>query len=326
MAFLTPVSVANRALQHLGIPRIVAFTDSSKQAKETNFLIDMVRRAELRRSIWTFATRRAVLRANAATSKLVTFDTYSSVQAYTAGDIVQTSDGYLWLNVLANTGTTPGAGGIAPPWVPYFGSVMAHAHDTATSYFPGDVVFITTAYYICNLAHSNQTPPNATYWHAIADAVGAVPTVLSPVQYNMPAAASTRNVYRLPANFIRVAPQDPKAAAITRPGVTAGMHFNDWEIENGNILTADTAPILIRFVSDHADVMTMNDMFCETWAARMALELCESFTQSHEKKVDMMAIYDRCLRMAKFTNAIEEGSSEGEPPEGQQAATQQQQG
>jgi hypothetical protein len=322
MAFLTPVSVANRTAQHLGEPRITLFTDSSKFAKEAGFAIDMVRRSELRRSVWTFATRRAVLRPTSATSKLVTFDTYSAAQAYTAGDIVQTSDGYLWLCIVAATGTTPGAGGIAPPWVPYYGSVMAHDWDAAVAYLPGDLVFETTVFSICILANTNQNPPNATYWHVIADATGAVPAVLAPTQYNTPAGASTRNVYRLPANFVRVAPQNPKAAAITRPNTTAGMHFNDWEIEGQNLLTDDTSPILFRFGTDIQDVTSMPDLFCETWAARLALDLCETVTQSQQKKADMLALYNECLDMAAFTNAIEGGSSEDPRPRSAQQAPQ----
>src|SRR6266550_3602650 len=122
MAFFTPVDIANRALQHCGLPRIVAFTDSSRQAKETNFAIDMIRRSELRRSIWTFATRRAVLRTNLTTAKPLLLGTYAAGTTYAGGDIIQDSTGYQWISLRAsNTGNTPGAGGANPYWGPYYG-------------------------------------------------------------------------------------------------------------------------------------------------------------------------------------------------------------
>jgi hypothetical protein len=65
-AFNTPVDIINRALQHCGARRITAAdyaNPTTKNAKETTFCYDKLRRAELRRNLWTFATRRVLLRA-----------------------------------------------------------------------------------------------------------------------------------------------------------------------------------------------------------------------------------------------------------------------
>jgi hypothetical protein len=60
--FTTPLDIVNRALQHCGRRRIFSFTDLTDNAQEMAFLYDKLRRAELRRNVWTFATRRTVLR------------------------------------------------------------------------------------------------------------------------------------------------------------------------------------------------------------------------------------------------------------------------
>jgi hypothetical protein len=62
--FQSPVDIANRGMQHIGAVRIGAlgFGELSVQASECGFVYDKVRRAELRRNVWRFATRLCVLR------------------------------------------------------------------------------------------------------------------------------------------------------------------------------------------------------------------------------------------------------------------------
>src|SRR5216684_2721218 len=98
--FTTPVDVANRALQGIGVPRITNFT-ATKAGLETGFAIDMLRQAELRRSVWTFATRRAVLRPIVNTTQNVSFLLYNAATTYAVGDVVSDSIGYLWIALRA---------------------------------------------------------------------------------------------------------------------------------------------------------------------------------------------------------------------------------
>jgi len=325
-AFSTPVDVANRGLQIIGVPRIVAFTDSSKAAKETNFAIDMLRQAELRRSVWTFATRRTVLRPIVSTSEGITFLLYNAATTYAAGDVVADTVGFLWISLRGtNIGNTPGLAEVIPFWTSYFGPTIAQVWTTAVAYFPGDMVYVTgtpNVIYICVAANTTQTPPNASFWHVVAGAVSSALVQLSPLGVNPPTGATTRNLYRLPANYIRLAPQDPKAAANVRQSTLAGMMFNDWEIENGYLFTADVSPIIFRFVADLSDVPSMDPMFCEAWAARVSVEACVTLTQSVEKLNTAIGHYERQITMAKMLNAIEEGSTEPELPEGGGGAPQ----
>lgn len=316
MPFLVPVDVANRAFQHLGVPRIASLTDNStRQGREANFLFDKTRRAELRRAVWTFSTRRAVLRAKLATTVTVTFATYSLATAYAAGDIVVDSSGYLWLAVAASTGVIPGSENYNPKWVTYFGSLTAQAHDVTALYIPGDLIIASSVIYICIAPSFNHAPPNATYWHVVQGATGAVPAVMFPQGYDQDGTLK-RNIYRLPANYIRMAPQDAKTAGANRLMTSAGQQWNDWELEAGFLYTVTNSdPLLFRFVADQADVTIMDDLFCEVWAARMAVELAEVLRQNSEKKQECLEAYIGFVNTAKAVNAIEGGSTEGETPE-----------
>ncbi len=324
MAFTTPVDVANRALQIIGVPRIAQFSDSSKQAKETQFAIDKIRAAELRRSVWTFATRRAVLRPVIATTANITFDAYDASVTYAAGDVVFDTNGFLWISTQgSNTANTPGAGGVNPFWIAYFGPNVAQVWSSSIQYFPGDMVYVSgtlTVVYIAVAPSLNHTPPNATYWHVLVDATSALGVQFSPLGVNPPTGATTRNLYRLPVNYVRIAPQDPKAPAAVRQGLTAGMMYNDWEIENGYIFTNDAAPIIFRFVADETDVTLMDNLFCEAWAAQLAVATAVPLTQSVEKLNTAVGIYRETMAMAKAMNAVEEGNTESEVPEGGQTS------
>lgn len=315
--YTTPLDVANRALQIIGVPRITALTASVKAALELTFNIDKVRQDLLRHSVWTFATRRAVLRPIISTTVTISFSVYSAVTTYAAGDVVVDTSGFYWISLKAsNLANTPGAGGFYPAWGAYFGPSVAQAWVTAIQYFPGDMVVNSSVIYICVLAHTSQTPPNATYWHVVASATTIAIVQTSPLGVNPPTGATTRNLYRLPAGYVRLAPQDPKAAANARQGTLAGMMYNDWEVENGYLFTADTSPIIFRFVADQTDVTLMDALFIEAWAAALAVASCYTLTQSTEKLTKAEQHYAAALSMAKAMNAIEGGSTDPEVPEG----------
>lgn len=59
------VEIANRALQLLGAKRIVSLTEDSRNARACNAAFEPVKRAELRKHPWGFATKRVQLAADA---------------------------------------------------------------------------------------------------------------------------------------------------------------------------------------------------------------------------------------------------------------------
>jgi hypothetical protein len=110
-----------------------------------------------------------------------------------------------------------------------------------------------------------------------------------------------------------MAPQDPKAASMTRLNTSAGMAYNDWEIEEPYLYTDDASPFVMRFVADFTDVSRMHPLFCEVWAARLAIELNEVLTQNDGKTATMAAMYAGYMGTAQLVNAVEAGTTEGEP-------------
>lgn len=313
MSYYTRVDIANRALQHLGVPRIAAFTDSSRQARETSFTVDKLRRAELQRSVWTFATRRCVMREIVSTTKDFELATWSNATTYGFGDVIQDSYGFPWLSLSnTNLNQTPGSDGFDPFWIPYFGPRVAQLHSGSVAYLPGDLVQTGTSCFLCLAAHTNQTPPNASYWQEVAGAVATARVEYSPLGYEKDA-STLRKKYKLPANYLRMAPQDPKMAAGARLNTTAGMAYNDWEVEEPYLFTDDSSPFVLRFVADVTDVSQMHPMFCEVWAARMALELADSLTQNDAKKQAALGLLQQYTTLAQQMNAIEAGTTENEP-------------
>lgn len=321
-AFTSLDDIGKRACQHLGIQRFGALTDSSRQATELNYALPLLRRAEFRRSAWTFAARRAVLRPRSATMFKMTPLAYAAGTTYAAGVVIVDSGGYPWISTRAsNLANTPGTTGVNPAWVSYFGPLVAELWASPGPYFPGDVVYKTgspaKAYILLGSSVATTADPaSGAPWQEISGATVAALVNFEPKGYApTPAAATARTLYDLPANFMRLAPQDVKTASAPRQMVTGGQQHNDWEVE-GNIIAsaALTGPIIFRFTADTADIASADDMFCEGLAARAAMEVCESLTGSDQKLGEMTGIYTRWIGEARAVSAIEAGSSELEGP------------
>ena len=164
--YSTPIDIANRACQHCGVSRIdlaQGFTEDSKQADETGFVYDKLRRAELRRNPWNFAIKRAVLRPIDATFRLLSPSLWSGSTTYFAGSLVTDLLGVIWLSTMPNNlNRSPG---YERGWVMYFGPMAVPAYDATggTAYFAGDVVYVSngngtyTVYY--STAQSNSSVP-----------------------------------------------------------------------------------------------------------------------------------------------------------------------
>ncbi len=332
MSFTAPLDIAKRALQHLGQPTIGALTDSSPQATQIVFSYPMLRQAELRKAAWTFAARRAVLRARTSTTDRITFAAWAIGTTYAIGDVVQDSTGYLWLSVRAgNIGIVPGTGGVNPYWIAYFGPTVAD-NWVAGNYFPGDVVYKSPIVYMATpsqgTAVTTQDPAAGAPWHVIAGATVAAMVYIEPRGFSLypsaaAATAAQRNVYDLPANFVRLAPQDLKVAATPRQLLTEGQQFNDFEIEDKQLYSANTSPMIFRFTSDVTDVSAMEPLFAELLALSLARETCMILTGNRELLTLLDRQYDDRAEDARTQALIEGGSSEQEPrPQPQQPAGQ----
>lgn len=307
-AFNIPEDIANRALQHIGGRRIVSLAEDSKNASEIAACYDRLREAELRRNVWRFATRRAVMRPIDTTTTLFTPATWLIGTTYAVGAIV-TYAGQAWQTTVASTGQAPGLS--TSPWDLYFGPLTISVYDSTVAYYAGELVLSSATVYLSLVSSNADVPPTAK-WLSLGATSGPL-TILYPIGSGPSNQSATRNVFRLPSNFLREAPQDPKAGSVSFLGAPSGLGYNDWEFESDYLVSREVFPIVYRFVADITGVQRMDAMFCEGLAARIAVEVCEPITQSTEKVQRAASAYQKFMGEARIVNGIETGSTE--PPE-----------
>ena len=122
--------------------------------------------------------------------------------------------------------------------------------------------------------------------------------------------STTRNIYRLPSGYKRMAPQDPKAGAVSYLGAPSGLPESDWEIEGDYIVTRDSKVLIFRFVADIQDVTRMDPMFCEMLSLRLAIKIAPRLTNSTAKVSELGAEYRLWGGEARAVNGIETGPTE----------------
>jgi len=86
--------------------------------------------------------------------------------------------------------------------------------------------------------------------------------------------------------------------------------YTDWNFEGDYITSRSSFPIMLRFVADIIDVRSMDPMFCEGLAARIASEIVERLTQSTSKRGGILATYNKTMGEARVVNGIETGPTE----------------
>lgn len=93
------------------------------------------------------------------------------------------------------------------------------------------------------------------------------------------------------------------------PGVDTADYVNsdtsEYAIEGNAILTNLKAPLRIRYVARIEDPALFDATFVEALACKLAIELCESLTDSGSKRQQAWSEYDMALKAAQRANAIE---------------------
>ena len=302
MPILTPTHIANRALQRVGATRIAdgaLLTEDSKNASEIRSCYDILRRAELRRNVWRFAIRTVALRPFDDNSKIVTFGTYAAGATYVLNDVVTGTDGVVYRSLAAgNIGNTPASS--PSKWEGYFGSAVAHAHDTTKTYYAGELVHLSSVLYMSKISANADLPPTANWLTMTTAPTLSATNFIYPIGAGPSSQTGTKKTYQLPVGFLREAPQDPKNSSSR----------NDWTNEGRYIVTDDTGVILYRFVTDVLDVDMYDPLFVEGFASRIAFEICEPLTQSTGKIGQIASEYGTFMGEARIVNGIETGSVE----------------
>ena len=166
MAFVYPLDIVNRGLQHLGIHRSWSLNAATAEAVEANAVYDDVRLAELQRNLWKFATRRVILRAVGIDSVVWTPPAWSSGTSYSAGAVVQYAPvGGPYNSIVLNwVLTVAEASSTVPPdqdplWQRYAGPIAVDLYNTGPqgtgnieedtngqNYQSGEVVLVPATY------------------------------------------------------------------------------------------------------------------------------------------------------------------------------------
>jgi hypothetical protein len=213
---------------------------------------------------------------------------WSSVVAYTTGQTVTAYDGFVYKALQNNTGVDP-----------VQDAISSGGNWGKPTSGPTVAAWVATTYQV------------STKWIPIRG-------VLSPLFMTFPIGcgpvedSTSKNIYHLPAAYLRMAPQDPKAGSTSILGAPTGIMYNDWELEDEYICSRDWTTIILRFQAKVADVRRMNSLFCEALSLRIAYDGCEALTQSTEKQAALRTKYNEMLSKAQLINAIETGAEE--PP------------
>lgn len=254
---------------------------------------------------------------------------WDAAASYPRGTVVTYSGRQYRSTAEINVGITPFDGALFLPWdatATYSASQMVTGsnlllylsvgsgnigHDPVTDggvhWTPGTYV---NAWVLLPLA----TPATNVNWMLI-DARMTNLVVHYPLGSGPVSQQGTRNVYRLPAGFLRSAAQDPKAGSRSWLGAPSGLAPSQWNFEGDYIVSGgyDNSPIIFRFVADVTRVTAMDDMFCVGLACNIATAVCESLTQSTAKLQLIASMYKLKITEARLVNAIEAGPVE--PPE-----------
>lgn len=230
-AFLLPIDIDNRALQHCGQKRLVTLADQSKNASEVIACYDKLREAELRRNVWRFSIREVILRpftdglsvtgtTLSGPTMILVPEVYDPAKTYVVGSIVSFTDGFTYIATgAAALATAPGAA----PWTQYFGPMTVSCYDTTgqTGYFAGELVYTPAAanpVVYLSLQNSNKDVPTT------------VPDYDPAVIYNKGATVTySATVYQSTADLnFNVTPTGAApwiAVPATQPDQQAGRHW-----------------------------------------------------------------------------------------------------
>lgn len=99
--------------------------------------------------------------------------------------------------------------------------------------------------------------------------------------------------YQLPSDCLRVVEVE---ALTSQP---------KWRVEGRKILTDDGPVLNIVYLKREEDPNEYDSQLVEALATRLALELCETFTQSNTKKDYLYMAYNDVLRQARRSDAQE---------------------
>ncbi len=103
------------------------------------------------------------------------------------------------------------------------------------------------------------------------------------------------NAFPFPPDYIMLAPEDQYGDFPLK---------NDWIVEGTSIITDDSGPLYIRYVSSSITPDMFDAIFAEAYAAALAVATSEQLNQSNSKLQSAAAIYETQISLARRRGAI----------------------
>jgi|ERR1700677_3056949 len=119
--------------------------------------------------------------------------------------------------------------------------------------------------------------------------------------------------YNLPGDFVCLAMPDQVYVygfgVAVSPTTNSNAQYNDWQIEDNDGTTAIASsmqsPLDVRYVSNAITEGNFDPSFAEAFSANLALETCETLTNSNTKLDSIGKMYDAAIESARKRNAFE---------------------
>lgn len=126
------------------------------------------------------------------------------------------------------------------------------------------------------------------FWHF------AIKRALVPASATPPV-HTKRAAYPLPNDYLMLAPEDQDGDFPVK---------NDWILEAGHIISDETGPLAIRYISLDVSETLFDPIFAEALALALALTCCEELTSSNTKTSNIAALYDQQISIARKRGSI----------------------
>lgn len=169
-----------------------------------------------------------------------------------------------------------------PPWDD---DAVVQTWDSASAYVVGDYVDRSGTVYMCILAHTNQVPPNATYWTANED------------DFTDEANGDWDFAYRWPADCL--------FARRLVPDNGAGREFDENPIpfrvgrdNNGLLIYTDEVEAVLEYTTIDCTNLWVDDLWIEAFTWKLAGQLAPSLSKDEKMAAKCIVMYKDALERA----------------------------
>jgi hypothetical protein len=172
---------------------------------------------------------------------------------------------------------------------------LVQAWSATFSYVAGDVVRRSNVNYYCILAHTNQQPPNVTYWStAEADA---------PDYAN----GDWRYGYRWPSDCVFA--RRLVDAAVGRAFSPTPIEFRVGRDENGLLLYTNQPDAVLEYTMLDCTDLWSDDLFLDAFTWRLAAVMAPSLERAQKTALECWQMAEATIRVAATV-----ASNEGQQP------------